>query len=352
MQLISCSLDGSLAPKERVSIVGDVSYLHKADEWAIEAKGLVKVFGKERAVDGVDLAIRKGTVYGFLGPNGAGKTTTIRMLATLLKADGGSAKVFGHDLGKEGDAIRSRISLTGQYASIDEDLTGMENLVMMARLMGYGRKEAKVRAAELLEAFGLADAAKRQVKNYSGGMRRRIDIAASIVVTPDLLFLDEPTTGLDPRSRNQVWDIIRALVGAGTTVLLTTQYLDEADQLADRIAVIHQGKIIAEGTSSELKASVGTGTLNLQLLHAKDRSRAVDLLEQRLSVPVRFGTDSASLTAQVNEPAVVADALSELAREGIPISDFSFGRPSLDEVFLTLTGHIAEEKTDSEEATS
>lgn len=320
-------------------------------DWAIEAKGLVKVYGKQRAVDGVDLTVQKGTVYGFLGPNGAGKTTTIRMLATLVKPDEGAARIFGHDLEKEGDAIRSRISLTGQYASIDEDLTGMENLVMMARLMGYGRKEAKVRAKDLLEAFGLVDAAKRQVKRYSGGMRRRIDIAASIVVTPDLLFLDEPTAGLDPRSRNQVWDIIRALTGAGTTVLLTTQYLDEADQLADRIAVIDQGKIIAEGTSSELKASVGTGTLNVQLVNAKDRSRAVELLEQKLAVPVHFASDSASLTAQMNDSLAVADALGELAREGIAVSDFSFGRPSLDEVFLTLTGHAATDGT-NEEGTS
>jgi ABC-2 type transport system ATP-binding protein len=335
-----------------VGTVGNASNSQKTNDWAIEAQGLVKVFGKHRAVDGVDLAIPKGAVYGFLGPNGAGKTTTIRVLATLLKPDGGSAKIFGHDLGKEGDAIRSRISLTGQYASIDEDLTGMENLVMMARLMGYGRREARVRASELLKAFGLEEAAKRQVKNYSGGMRRRIDIAASIVVTPDLLFLDEPTAGLDPRSRNQVWDIIRALVGAGTTVLLTTQYLEEADQLADRIAVINQGKIIAEGTSSELKASVGTGTLNIKLVNAADRARAVAILEKGLSVPVHFTSDSTSLTAQMNDSFLVAHALSELAREEIAVSDFSFGRPSLDEVFLTLTGHAAAQETKHEEGTS
>ncbi|WP_439651523.1 ATP-binding cassette domain-containing protein [Planococcus shixiaomingii] len=332
--------------------VADATQLGRTNEWAIEATGLVKVFGKHRAVDGVDLAIRKGTVYGFLGPNGAGKTTTIRMLATLSKPDAGSARIFGHDLSKEGDAIRRRISMTGQYASIDEDLTGMENLVMMARLMGYGRREAKARAKELLKAFGLEDAAKRQVKNYSGGMRRRIDIAASIVVTPDLLFLDEPTTGLDPRSRNQVWDIIRALVSTGTTVLLTTQYLEEADQLADRIAVIHQGKIIAEGTSGELKASVGSGTLNVQLVNAEDQGWAVRILEQKLSKPVHYTADSTLLTAQIADPAIVAEALAELAREGVDISDFSFGRPSLDEVFLTLTGHAVSEETKHEEGTS
>lgn len=335
--------------KERVRSVEGASSKPTSTEWAIEAKDLVKTFGKHRAVDGVDLAIQKGTVYGFLGPNGAGKTTTIRVLATLLKPDGGSAKIFGHDLSKEGDKIRSRISLTGQYASIDEDLTGMENLVMMARLMGYGRRQAKKRAEELLTAFGLEEAAKRQVKNYSGGMRRRIDIAASIVVTPDLLFLDEPTAGLDPRSRNQVWDIIRALVKVGTTVLLTTQYLEEADQLADRIAVINQGKIIAEGTSSELKASVGSGTLNIQLVNGEERARAIAIIEETLAVAVNSTSDSNSLTAQINDSFLVADALSELAKKNIAVSNFSFGRPSLDEVFLTLTGHAAAQDTKHKE---
>lgn len=320
----------------------DANRTRETTSWAIEAKGLVKTFGKHRAVDGVDLTIQEGTVYGFLGPNGAGKTTTIRMLATLSKPDAGTARIFGYDLATEGDRIRSRISLTGQYASLDEDLTGLENLVMMAGLMGYGRKEAKTRAKELLTAFGLEDAAKRQVKNYSGGMRRRIDIAASLVVTPDLLFLDEPTAGLDPRSRNQVWDIVRTLVSTGTTVLLTTQYLEEADQLADRIAVINQGKIIAEGTSSELKASVGTGTLTVQLVNAEDRGRTIELLKQKLSVGIHTGTDPTTLTAQVSDPSLVAEALGAITQERIAISDFSLGRPSLDEVFLTLTGQAAE----------
>ena len=210
---------------------------------AVEASGLVKTFGETRAVDGVDLAVRRGTVYGLLGPNGAGKTTTIRMLATLLRPDAGTARVFGHDVVRGADEVRSRVSLTGQFASVDEDLTGFENLVLIARLLGYSRKQAKVRASELLDAFGLADAADRQVKNYSGGMQRRLDIAASIVITPDLMFLDEPTAGLDPRSRHQVWEIVRALVAGGTTVLLTTQYLDEADRLADRIAVVDAGRV-------------------------------------------------------------------------------------------------------------
>ena len=212
---------------------------------AIETTDLTKVFGTTRAVDGVNLTVRKGKVYGFLGPNGAGKTTAIRMLATLLRPDGGTARVFGHDVVREADAVRRRVSLTGQFASVDEDLTGWENLLLLGRLQGYSRTQARARARELLEAFGLADAASRQAKTFSGGMRRRLDLAASLLVTPDLLFLDEPTTGLDPQSRTQVWEMVRAIVGAGTTVLLTTQYLEEADHLADRNAVINQCKIMA-----------------------------------------------------------------------------------------------------------
>ncbi|MFB4160067.1 ATP-binding cassette domain-containing protein [Geomicrobium sp. JSM 1781026] len=304
---------------------------------AIEAKGLAKKFGEQRAVDGIDLTIPKGMVYGFLGPNGAGKTTTIRMLATLLKPDGGSAKVFGHDISSETSAVRSRISLTGQYASLDEDLTGKENLVMISRLMGYSKKEAINRADELLVAFRLDGAAKKQVKNYSGGMRRRMDIAASIVVTPDLLFLDEPTTGLDPESRIEVWGIVRSLVRAGTTVLLTTQYLEEADQLADRIAVINQGKLIAEGTSAELKASIGRNTLHVQFVDENDLSRAKQIIESKLNNVVQI-IDAHSLSIQVNQPSKIAETFSDLANEHIQMSSFSLGQPSLDEVFLTLTG--------------
>ncbi|GAK04241.1 LOW QUALITY PROTEIN: ABC-transporter ATP-binding component [Geomicrobium sp. JCM 19037] len=303
---------------------------------AIEAKGLVKRFGEQRAVDGIDLTIPKGMVYGFLGPNGAGKTTTIRMLATLLKPDGGSAKVFGHDITSETSAVRARISLTGQYASLDEDLTGKENLVMISRLMGYSKKEAKNRADELLVAFRL-DAPPKNKKNYSGGMRRRMDIAASIVVTPDLLFLDEPTTGLDPESRIEVWGIVRSLVRAGTTVLLTTQYLEEADQLADRIAVINQGKLIAEGTSAELKASIGRNTLHVTLVDENDLSRAQQIFENKLSNVVQI-TDAHSLSIQVDQPSKIAETFSNLANEYIQMSSFSLGQPSLDEVFLTLTG--------------
>ncbi len=226
---------------------------HSDNNLAVECIGLTKAFGSTRAVDGVDLAVPKGFVYGFLGPNGSGKTTTIKILATLLRPDSGCARVFGHDVVLEAGAVRDRLSLTSQFASVDEDLTAFENLVLLARLFGYGRRDARQRAAELLDAFALGDTAGRQITSLSGGMRRRLDIAASLVVRPDLLFLDEPTTGLDPRSRRQVWDVIRAVAAEGTTVLLTTQYLDEADALANRIAVIDRGALIAEGTSTEFE---------------------------------------------------------------------------------------------------
>jgi ABC-2 type transport system ATP-binding protein len=229
-------------------------------EWAIHTSALVKSFGGTRAVDGLDLSVPAGGVYGFLGPNGAGKTTTIRMLATLLRPDSGTAEVFGHDVVDEAAAVRGLISLTGQFASIDDDLTGSENLVLQARLLGYSRRSARARADELLDVFDLTDAAGKQVKGYSGGMRRRLDVAASIVVTPDLLFLDEPTTGLDPRSRMQVWETVATLVEHGSTVLLTTQHMDEADRLADLVAVIDHGRLIAEGTPAELKVSVAANS--------------------------------------------------------------------------------------------
>jgi len=326
-----------------------VSVLDSHSDLAIEASGLVKTFGETRAVDGVELTVRTGMVYGLLGPNGAGKTTTIRMLATLLRPDAGTARVFGHDVVREADEVRSRVSLTGQFASVDEDLTGFENLVLLARLLGHSRPQARARASELLDAFGLSEAADRQVKNYSGGMQRRLDIAASIVVTPDLMFLDEPTAGLDPRSRHQVWEIVRALVAGGTTVLLTTQYLDEADQLADRIAVIDHGKVIAEGTSGELKASVGSGVLHVRLRDPEDRSRAERVLSQALGVPMHLDSDPAALSARVSDPERVAHALAELSRSGVAVTDFALGQPSLDEVFLALTGRPAEDDDATEE---
>jgi ABC-2 type transport system ATP-binding protein len=320
-------------------------------ELAIETAGLVKVFGDNRAVDGIDLAVPAGTVYGVLGPNGAGKTTAVRMLATLLRPDGGEARVFGHDVVREADAVRQRVSLTGQYASVDEDLTGTENLVLLGRLIGHRKPAARERSAQLLAAFGLTDAADKQVKNYSGGMRRRIDIAASILKTPDVLFLDEPTTGLDPRSRNQVWDIVRIIVAQGTTVLLTTQYLDEADQLASRIAVIDHGKVIAEGTPGELKASVGAGSIHVRLRDAGRRAEALALLGKVLGQQVTPDADPVALTAQLSgedsdrEAAEQASrALAELAAAGITVDNFALGQPTLDEVFLALTDHPAVEK--------
>ena len=320
-----------------------------AHELAIEAEGLRKSFGETKAVDGVDLSVRKGAVYGILGPNGAGKTTTIRMLATLLRPDGGTARVFGHDIVSEADAVRGVVSLTGQLASVDEDLTGRENLTLIGRLLGLRRVDAKSRADELLDSFGLSEASARLVKNYSGGMRRRLDLAASIVVTPEVMFLDEPTTGLDPRSRNQVWGIIRALAEEGTTILLCTQYLDEADQLAEGIAVIDRGHVIAEGTPAQLKASVGSGTLHVRLLDPGQRAEAADVLRREFS-SVELEPDPASLSVPCDDPDRGAEAIAELARRDIRIAGFSLGQPSLDEVFLALTGRPAtEDRPDTEE---
>ena len=323
---------------------------------AIEASGLVRTFGATRALDGIDLAVPAGTVYGLLGPNGAGKTTAVRVLATLLRPNGGEARVFGHDVVREADAVRGKVSLTGQYASVDEDLTGMENLTLLGRLLGHRKPAARDRAAQLLAAFGLTDAADRQVKRYSGGMRRRLDIAASILNTPELLFLDEPTSGLDPRSRSQVWEIVRAVVAHGTTVLLTTQYLDEADRLAGRIAVVDHGKVIAEGTTGELKSSVGTGTVHVRLRDPRQRPEAERVLAAALGAPVQADADPVALTARVGDDGSLqaseraARALAELAAAGIVVDDFSLGQPSLDEVFLVLTDRPAEPAGDEMEA--
>jgi ABC-2 type transport system ATP-binding protein len=309
---------------------------------AIETAGLIKSFGATRAVAGIDLAVQRGSVYGLLGPNGAGKTTTIRVLATLLRPDGGTAHVLGHDVVREPAAVRAKVSLTGQFASVDEDLTGRENLVLVGRLFGFTWRTARTRADDLLEAFDLADAAERQVRKYSGGMRRRLDIAASLVVTPEVLFLDEPTTGLDPRSRNHVWDIVRAIAAEGTTVLLTTQNLDEADRLADRLAVIDHGRLIAEGTSRELKASVGGSALHVRIRSADRLAEAGALLTRVLGPGVQNGTEPHTLSAQTSHDDLVAEALAELAGAGIGIAEFSLGQPSLDEVFFALTGRPAD----------
>jgi ABC-2 type transport system ATP-binding protein len=323
---------------------------------AIETDGLVKVFDETRAVDGIDLRVDAGTVFGVLGPNGAGKTTLIRMLATLLPPTAGSARVLGHDVVADADAVRAVVSLTGQFASVDEELTGQENLELVGRLLGFRKRAATTRADGLLEAFGLTDAADKLVRDYSGGMRRRLDIGASIFVTPELLFLDEPTTGLDPRSRNQVWEIVRVLVEEGTTVLLTTQYLDEADQLADRVAIVDHGRVIAEGTTSELKARVGAGSLHVRVHEPEQRSAAQRILTSALATEVDLESDPVALTVHAPDPDLVPIALAELNRAEVGMTDFAFGQPSLDEVFLALTGHPAEtddthdtDDTDTEE---
>ena len=289
---------------------------------AIEASGLEKSFGNTHAVRGVDLAVQQGSVYGILGPNGAGKSTTIRILATLVRPDAGMARVLGHDIVRDADAVRGAISLTGQLASMDEDLSGGENLILFGRLLGFRHKRAKARAAELLQAFKLEEAAGRLVKDYSGGMRRRLDIAASIIVTPELLFLDEPTTGLDPRSRNQVWDIVRALAGGGTTILLCTQYLEEADQLADGIAVIDHGRVIAESTPAQLKASVGSGALDVRLLDPAQSRRAQRSIFSRAYWRLTYGWSAdpvGTLGPRARNVEQAAEALGELSRSNVEV---------------------------------
>jgi len=309
---------------------------------AIRAESLVKSFGKTRALAGVDLVAEVGTVLGLLGPNGAGKTTAVRILTTLLVPDGGRAEVGGFDVVRDAHRVRGLIGLTGQYASVDDGLTGTNNLVMIGRLLGLSRAAAKARARELLARFSLSDAAARPVKTYSGGMRRRIDLAASLVGRPQVLFLDEPTTGLDPQGRSDVWDMIRLLVADGVTVLLTTQYLDEADQLARDIAVIDRGRVIATGTPDELKAKVGGQVLEIE---PADPARLPDVA----TVVARWvGTESVSaadarqVSARVPSAAVLPGIVRQLDESGIELAEFSLHKSSLDEVFLTLTGHRAE----------
>jgi ABC-2 type transport system ATP-binding protein len=309
------------------------------DGLAIEAHGLVKSFGTNRAVDGVDLAVKTGTVYGVLGPNGAGKTTTISMLATLMKPDAGHATIFGYDVHKQPQIVRQLIGVTGQYASVDETLSATENLVIFSLLLGLGRRQAKAKAAELLAEFGLAEAAKRPLKKFSGGMRRRLDLAASLIAQPPLIFLDEPTTGLDPRTRTQMWGTIRRLVDTGSTVLLTTQYLDEADQLADRIAVIDEGRVVAEGTADELKASVGTSALQLRLEDPAETANALRAIHAVLGVTATVSGESARLTAPMADADLITELLLTLRENGIRLAEMSVQKPTLDEVFLTITGH-------------
>jgi len=310
-------------------------------DWAVEAEGLVKVFGQNRAVDGVDLRVRTGTVYGVLGPNGAGKTTTINMLATLMRPDAGNGRIFGHDVVREAQIVRQLIGVTGQFASVDETLSANENLMIFSRLLGLSRAEARTKTVELLERFGLSEAARRPLKGFSGGMRRRLDLAASLIAQPPLIFLDEPTTGLDPRTRGQMWDTIRELVATGSTVLLTTQYLDEADQLADRIAVIDRGRVVAEGTADELKASVGSSSLQLRLADAADNADALIAIERILGVAGTLSPEAARITAPMADPDRIADLLIALREGGIGVAELSVQKPTLDEVFLTITGHDA-----------
>ncbi|MEU8896619.1 ATP-binding cassette domain-containing protein [Nocardia sp. NPDC048505] len=314
---------------------------------AVEANELVKVFGEQRAVDGVSLAVPQGAVYGVLGPNGAGKTTTIRMLATLLRPDGGSARIFGRDVVAEPTAVRSLIGVTGQYASVDEKLTATENLMIFSRLLGLGRADARRKTAELLEEFDLTEAADKALENFSGGMRRRLDLAASLISTPPLLFLDEPTTGLDPRTRAQMWETIRRLVREGATVLLTTQYLDEADQLADRIAVIDRGKVIADGTADELKASIGGSSLHLTLADKTQLDEARRIVGDFLGAEAQITPEAGRLTAPLRTADMTTDLLIRLREWEIGIDEINVSKPSLDEVFLTITGRPAADETSS-----
>ncbi|MET8303852.1 ATP-binding cassette domain-containing protein [Micromonospora sp. NPDC005686] len=313
--------------------------------YAFEAEGLVKRFGTTTALAGIDLAARRGTVLGVLGPNGAGKTTAVRILATLLRPDGGRATVGGHDVVTDAARVRRLIGLTGQYASVDEDLTGTQNLVLIGRLLDLDRREARARAAELLACFGLTDAAGRPAKTYSGGMRRRLDLAASLVGRPEVIYLDEPTTGLDPAKREEMWGVVRSLVDDGSTVLLTTQYLDEADALADEISVIDHGRVIAHGTPAELKRIAGSQTI---VVRPTDPGRIGAVAE---ILRVSTGADPelprpGLLTVPVDSDATFPTVVRRLDESGIGVAELALRLPSLDEVFFTLTGHGAEESTE------
>jgi ABC-2 type transport system ATP-binding protein len=319
---------------------------------AIEAEHLVKRFGDTLAVDDVSFAVPQGTVLGLLGPNGAGKTTTVRMMTTLTRPTNGTARVSGHDVVREPDAVRRSMGLTGQAATVDELLTGRENLRLIGSLYGLPGKYVRQAGAELLDRFALADAADRVVKTYSGGMRRRLDLAVSLIATPPVLFLDEPTTGLDPRSRVELWEVLRGLVRDGTTLLLTTQYLEEADHLADRIVVVDHGRVIAEGTALELKDRSGRASLVLTVSRAEDLQTAADMLRQRVS-EVHVDEAARQLTAPAEGLRDMTRIAAVFEDSRIELDDLGLKRPSLDDVFLHLTGHRAEdatEPTDEEQA--
>ncbi|MFD5516409.1 ATP-binding cassette domain-containing protein [Streptomyces sp. NPDC127066] len=314
---------------------------------AIYAEGLVKTFGDVRALDGVDLDVPEGTVLGLLGPNGAGKTTAVRCLTTLLRPDSGKAVVAGVDVLKDPDAVRRRVGLSGQFAAVDEYLTGRENLQMVGRLYQMRAKAAKARAEELLEQFNLADAADRTAKTYSGGMRRRLDLAAALVVSPPVMFMDEPTTGLDPRNRQQLWDVIKQLVSGGTTLLLTTQYLEEADHLAHDICVVDHGRVIARGTADELKAQTGGERVEVVVHEREHIATASEVLRGFGKGETTVEEHTRKLTVPVTGGAkLLAEVIRELDTRGIEIDDIGLRRPTLDDVFLSLTGHVAEEKAE------
>jgi oleandomycin transport system ATP-binding protein len=308
----------------------------------IEAEGLTKRFGATQALAGVDLRAEGGRVLALLGPNGAGKTTIVRILATLLKPDSGRARVCGYDVADDAAAVRQLIALTGQYASVDDELTGTENLIMICRLLGFGRVAARARAREMLERFELTDASARAVKTYSGGMRRRLDLAASLLGEPEVLFLDEPTTGLDPRGRGQMWDTVRGVVASGATVLLTTQYLEEADELADHIAVIDHGLVVASGTPAELKARTGSQTLAVRATDPAHTAQVAAVVAGVVGARPDVA-ETGLVSVAVSDPAMVPAVVRRLDDAGIVAAELNLRLPSLDEVFLTLTGHRAEE---------
>jgi ABC-2 type transport system ATP-binding protein len=319
------------------------------DPLAVSATGLTKTFGDNRAVDGIDLEVRRGEVFGVLGPNGAGKTTMLQMLATLLPKDGGSAQVFGVDIDQHPHVVRQLIGVTGQYASVDENLTGRENLWLFGRLLGLPSRKARATADDLLGRFGLEDAADKQLSQFSGGMRRRLDLAASLITRPPLIFLDEPTTGLDPRTRGQMWDTIRELVHQGCTVLLTTQYLDEADQLAHRIAVIDRGRKVAEGTPDQLKSQVGVSTLQLRLLDPAQTAQAVDVVRRVVGDEPVPTPEAGGINVPLADANRAADVLIGLREQELLITAATVQKPTLDEVFMALTGHGTEAEESQED---
>src|ERR1035437_1044016 len=309
---------------------------------AVEARGLTKLFGTNRAVDDVDLTVMEGEVFGVLGPNGAGKTTMLNMLATLLPIDGGEARIFGHDVRSEGHAVRQLIGVTGEFASVDENLTARENLWMFGRLQGLSSKRAHSIGDDLLAQFDLTEAAHRPISQFSGGMRRRLDLAASLITRPALIFLDEPTTGLDPRNRSQMWDTIRDLVAQGSTIMLTTQYLDEADALAGRVAVIDRGRKVAEGTPGQLKTQIGTSSLRVQMAEAADTAKAVALAAELTRDTPTVSATGSGFSVQLSHANAAADVLIALRNHRLDITNATVEQPSLDDVFFALTGHTSE----------